>query len=75
MGTVNVAGVEVPTAHFIDGKRVESRRTFAVRSPIDGTHLADVSAGGAEEIDAAVAAATRALGAKAGRGALTATAT
>ena len=41
-------------AHFIDGKRVESKRTFEVCSPIDGKHLADVSAGGAAEIDAAV---------------------
>ncbi|MEW6300779.1 MAG: aldehyde dehydrogenase family protein [Thermodesulfobacteriota bacterium] len=61
MGTAKVAGVDVSTAHFIDGKRVESRRTFAVHSPIDGKHLADVSAGGAEEIEAAVAAARRAF--------------
>jgi acyl-CoA reductase-like NAD-dependent aldehyde dehydrogenase len=61
MGTAKVAGVDVSTAHFIDGKRVESRRTFAVHSPIDGKHLANVSAGGAEEIDAAVAAARRAF--------------
>jgi acyl-CoA reductase-like NAD-dependent aldehyde dehydrogenase len=61
MGTTKVAGVDVSTAHFIDGKRVESKRTFAVRSPIDGTHLADVSAGGSEEINAAVAAARQAF--------------
>jgi len=61
MGTVTVAGVDVSTAHFIDGKRVESKRTFAVHSPIDGKHLVDVGAGGAEEIDAAVAAARRAF--------------
>ncbi len=61
MGTTKVAGVDVSTAHFIDGKRVASQRTFAVRSPIDGTHLANVSAGSAEEIDAAVAAARRAF--------------
>jgi acyl-CoA reductase-like NAD-dependent aldehyde dehydrogenase len=60
MPTVKVAGVDVSTAHFIDGKRVESKRTFENCSPIDGKHLADVSAGGAEEIDAAVAAARRA---------------
>lgn len=61
MPTANIAGVEVSTDHFIDGKRVCSRKTFANCSPIDGKHLADVSAGGADEIDAAVAAARRAF--------------
>ena len=60
MGTTKVAGVNVSTDHFIDGKRVESKRKFANCSPIDGKHLADMSAGGAEEIEAAVAAARRA---------------
>jgi acyl-CoA reductase-like NAD-dependent aldehyde dehydrogenase len=53
--------VDVSTAHFIDGKRVESKRTFEVCSPINGKHLADVSAGGSEQIDEAVAAARRAF--------------
>ncbi len=61
MNTSKIAGVDVSTAHFIDGKRVASKRTFADCSPIDGQHLADVSAGGAEEIEAAVAAARRAF--------------
>jgi acyl-CoA reductase-like NAD-dependent aldehyde dehydrogenase len=56
-----VAGVGVSTAHYIGGKRVVSRRTFESRSPIDGAVLANVSAGGADEIDAAVAAARRAF--------------
>src|SRR3984957_973112 len=60
MATTKVAGVNVSTDHFIDGKRVESKRKFPNCSPIDGKHLADMSAGGAEEIDAAVAAARRA---------------
>ena len=60
MGTTKVAGVSVSTDHFIDGKRVESKRKFPTCSPIDGKHLADMSAGGAEEIDAAVTAARRA---------------
>lgn len=60
MGTTKVAGVSVSTDHFIDGKRVESKRKFPNCSPIDGKHLADMSAGGADEIDAAVAAARRA---------------
>ena len=57
----NVAGVEVSTAHWIGGRRVPSNRTFDDRSPIDGTHLANVSAGGAEEANAAVAAARQAF--------------
>jgi acyl-CoA reductase-like NAD-dependent aldehyde dehydrogenase len=61
MSITRVAGVEVSTDHWIGGKRVESKRTFQSCSPIDGKHLADVSAGGAEEIDAAVAAAQRAF--------------
>jgi acyl-CoA reductase-like NAD-dependent aldehyde dehydrogenase len=60
MGTTKVAGVNVSTDHFIDGKRVESKRKYPNCSPIDGKHLADLSAGGGEEIDAAVAAARRA---------------
>jgi len=51
-----VEGVEVSTDHFIGGERVASAAKFAVTSPIDGKHLADVSAGGAREVDAAVAA-------------------
>src|SRR6266446_6144841 len=61
MATVKVAGVDVSTAHFIDGKRVEAKRTFEVCSPINGKHLAGVSAGGADQIDEAVAAARRAF--------------
>jgi acyl-CoA reductase-like NAD-dependent aldehyde dehydrogenase len=61
MTSARVAGVEVSTAHWIDGRRVASKRTFAVHSPIDRAHLADVSAGGAAEVDAAVAAARRAF--------------
>jgi aminomuconate-semialdehyde/2-hydroxymuconate-6-semialdehyde dehydrogenase len=61
MFSTKVASVDVSTDHFIDGKRVASKRTFANCSPIDGKHLADVSAGGAAEVDAAVAAARRAF--------------
>jgi len=59
--TTKAAGVEVSTAHYIDGKRVESKEKFPNCSPIDGKHLADVSAAGAAEIDSAVAAARRAF--------------
>src|ERR1700730_18299539 len=60
MATTKVAGVNVSTDHFIDGKRVDSKRKFPNCSPIDGKHLAEMSAGGPDEIDAAVAAARRA---------------
>ncbi len=69
MSTVEVAGVQVATGHWIGGKRVGSTRTFAVRSPIDGAHLADVAAGGEAEVGAAVAAARAAFPAWAALGA------
>lgn len=58
---VKVAGVEVSTDHWIGGKRVASKERFADFSPVDGSHLADVSAGGKVEADAAVAAARKAF--------------
>jgi len=61
--TAEIEGVQVPTAHYVDGRRMESRDTFEVRSPIDWENwkLADVARGGREEVDAAVAAARRAF--------------
>ena len=56
-----VAGVEVSTDHWIDGRRVASSQRFADLSPVDGSHLADVSAGGKAEVDQAVEAARRAF--------------
>jgi acyl-CoA reductase-like NAD-dependent aldehyde dehydrogenase len=61
MSEVQIAGVRVATDHYIDGRRVGSARRFADISPIDETTLAEVAAGGPEEVDAAVAAATRAF--------------
>lgn len=58
---VEVAGVEVSTGHWIGGRRVASKEKFANFSPIDGSHLADVSAGGKAEADAAVEAARKAF--------------
>ena len=60
---VEVEGVDVPTDHFIDGRRVAGEERFEVRSPIDweGWELASVAAGGAAEVDLAVAAARRAF--------------
>ena len=56
-----VAGVEISTDHWIGGRRVTSSRKFADLSPIDGSHLADVAAGGKVEDDQAVAAARKAF--------------
>lgn len=56
-----VAGVEVSTDHFIGGRRVGSAERFENRSPVDGSLLAQVAAGGASEVDLAVDAAQRAF--------------
>lgn len=56
-----VAGIAVPTGHWIGGERVKSADRFAVHSPIDGSHLADICAAGQTEVDAAVAAARAAF--------------
>ena len=49
--------------HYIDGRDVASGtdRTFENRSPVDGTLVSLVAEAGADEVDAAVAAAKRAL--------------
>src|SRR5262249_61694010 len=58
---VELAGIPISTAHWISGRRVPSRSTFDDRCPIDDAHLARVSAGGKQEVDAAVDAARRAF--------------
>jgi betaine-aldehyde dehydrogenase/5-carboxymethyl-2-hydroxymuconic-semialdehyde dehydrogenase len=70
MAEVQIADVRVSTDHYIDGRRVASSRRFADISPIDETTIADVAAGGPEEVDAAVAAARRAFPAWAALGPL-----
>ena len=55
--TAIVAGVEVPTGHYIGGERVASPRTFTTISPIDESALAEVARAGEEEVDLAVRAA------------------
>ena len=67
--TAHVAGVDVPTAHFIGGEWRPSTRTFVDLSPIDEQPLADVHLAGAEEVQAAVAAAVDAFPAWAALGA------
>jgi len=55
--TATVAGVEVPTEHWIGGARVGSAQTFATLSPIDGSELAQVARADAVDVDRAVRAA------------------
>lgn len=59
--STTVAGVKVSTDHFIGGRRVSSSQRFADTSPIDGSHLADIAAGGKAEVDLAVEAARKAF--------------
>jgi aminomuconate-semialdehyde/2-hydroxymuconate-6-semialdehyde dehydrogenase len=61
MSTIEVEGVQVDTRHWIGGARVSSEATFLDVSPIDETPLGEISAGGASEVDAAVAAARAAF--------------
>ncbi len=64
LSTTNVStvdGVEVHTDHWINGRWVASEDRFEDRSPIDGSHLADVAAGGPADVDAAVDAARAAF--------------
>jgi aminomuconate-semialdehyde/2-hydroxymuconate-6-semialdehyde dehydrogenase len=61
MSTIEVAGVQVDTRHYIGGRRVESESTFRNSSPIDGSFLGDIARGGPSEVDLAVAAATEAF--------------
>ncbi len=61
MSTIEVEGVHVDTRHWIDGQRVASATTFSDVSPIDESTLGEISAGGADEVDRAVAAARAAF--------------
>ena len=56
-----VEGVRVDTRHWIGGERVASATTFTDISPIDEEPIAEIAAGGAAEVDAAVAAARAAF--------------
>ena len=56
-----VEGIAVDTRHWIGGRRVPSAGTFADISPIDESVIANVAAGGADEVDAAVSAAREAF--------------
>jgi 5-carboxymethyl-2-hydroxymuconic-semialdehyde dehydrogenase len=56
-----VEGVPVDCRHWIGGERVASTTTFGDVSPIDEQEIARVAAGGAAEVDRAVAAARAAF--------------
>jgi len=56
-----VAGVAVPTGHWIGGSRVAGAATFQDVSPIDETVIAEVARGGPAEVDLAVRAAVKAF--------------
>jgi len=58
---VEISGVSVDTRHWIDGAWVDSLDTFEDISPIDGSHLANISRGGEHEVNLAVSAANRAF--------------
>ena len=57
----DVEDVSVDTRHWIGGERVASAETFTDVSPIDEQPIAEVHAGGQQEVDAAVAAAQAAF--------------
>jgi aminomuconate-semialdehyde/2-hydroxymuconate-6-semialdehyde dehydrogenase len=61
MTTATVEGVEVDTRHWIGGERVGSGTSFTDISPIDEQPIAEISAGSAVEVDAAVEAAQKAF--------------
>jgi aminomuconate-semialdehyde/2-hydroxymuconate-6-semialdehyde dehydrogenase len=61
MTTATVEAVAVDTRHWIGGQRVESETTFSDISPIDEQLIAEISAGSAMEVDAAVEAAQQAF--------------
>ncbi|MEM8493606.1 MAG: aldehyde dehydrogenase family protein, partial [Pseudomonadota bacterium] len=59
--SLNVAGVSVSPAHYINGERVSAAETFALHSPIDQQALGELALGGEQHVDAAIAAAERAF--------------
>jgi len=61
MGTITIGSVEISTDHYINGERIASEKTFTDISPIDGSELGQVSAGGDKEADMAVRAAQAAF--------------
>lgn len=69
MTTVNVAGIDIDTRHYIGGQRIASADTYENSSPIDGSFLGNISRGTEFEVNQAVAAAKAAFPAWAAMGA------
>src|SRR5581483_3557524 len=61
MADIRCGDSVISADHFIDGRRVASDERFVVRSPIDGSVLGEISAGGPREVECAVDAASRAF--------------
>jgi aminomuconate-semialdehyde/2-hydroxymuconate-6-semialdehyde dehydrogenase len=57
MSTASIEGVAVDTRHWIGGRRVGSAATFTDISPVDEQPIAEIAAGDADTVEAAVAAA------------------
>lgn len=69
MSFIQIGDVKISTDHYINGGRVSSDKKFTDISPIDGTVLGEVCAGGQAEADMAVKAANAAFPAWAALGA------
>ena len=61
MAHVEVAGNTIRTEHWINGERVASAGTFTDVSPIDESVIGEISRGGEDEANAAIAAAKAAF--------------
>lgn len=61
MTMIQIGDVQISADHYINGERVSSQKTFTDISPIDGSILGEVSAGGQQEADLAVKAANDAF--------------
>ncbi|MUH53845.1 MAG: betaine-aldehyde dehydrogenase, partial [Actinobacteria bacterium] len=59
--TIDVAGVQVDTRHYVNGERLASPATYTNTSPIDGSFLGEIARGDADAVNAAVAAARAAF--------------
>jgi acyl-CoA reductase-like NAD-dependent aldehyde dehydrogenase len=68
---IKIETMDVPTDHYIDGKRVGGAATFEVRTPIDNSVLGSCAAGDKDLVDRAVKAANAAFDIWAGAGAMT----
>lgn len=69
MKLISAGGVEVSGEHYIGGRRIGGGGRFVDRSPVDGSVLGELAAGGAAEVELAVDAASRAFPAWAALGA------